>query len=125
MLSEFTGKGFDTGHILYNTVIFTQRITCKRVQEVCPHTRDPENPAEGLGPRAMSCTSLAEDLEPMAMSSTSPAGGLEPTTMCQASLYQGSALGRPKGQWQKLKSLHQRGEGAVPAAEGSALEPGR
>lgn len=68
----------------------------------------------------VSCTSLAGDLEPMAMPFTSPAGGVEPMAMSHASLHQGPALGRLKGQWWELERLCQPDEGD----EGCALEPG-
>ncbi|KFO23032.1 hypothetical protein H920_15579 [Fukomys damarensis] len=41
------------------------------------------------------------------MSCTSPAEGLEPKAISHATLYQGSATGRPKGQWWNRESLCQ------------------
>lgn len=71
----------------------------QELQEISLHTKDIENPAEGLDPTAMPSRSQVEDLEPM-----SPTKGLKPTTMTHVRLFYGSVLGRPKGQRWELES---------------------
>lgn len=70
---------------MYQFIIFPQNKKCRRVQEICPRTRDPKNPLEVLDPTAMSFTRPAEDLEPVAMSSTTP--GLQPMTVSTRNQY--------------------------------------
>lgn len=69
----------------------TKESNTKKVQEICLHTKDLENPTKGLDPMAITFMRSAENLEPTTVPSTSSAGSLEPLTMAHASLFYGSA----------------------------------
>lgn len=82
-------------------MIVIKKVKCREVQEICPHTRDPRNPANGLDPTAVTHTSPAEGLKSKAVASTSPASSLEPMALSHACPKQGTAPVRPKDQWWK------------------------
>lgn len=43
-------------------IIFTQKVKCRKVQEIYLYTRDPKKPAKGLVPTAVSLQFYIKDL---------------------------------------------------------------